>query len=147
MLWFKKKKEPSKIEEAPEKPKTILATKYVYLNDQENADRFFRCYKDELNENDEYNEKNKTLTEWYYYQKVFKYDPFELPYKIEDGIVYSQIEDSWLKVGTIKRRIPEGSPLYLFPNIYKYVKDGDVEAITDDHYFGFEIEYKKKVGI
>lgn len=51
------------------------------------------------------------------------------------------------KVGTIKRRIPEGSPLYLFPNIYKYVKDGDVEAITDDHYFGFEIEYKKKVGI
>lgn len=139
MLWFKKKTEPK-----PE-PKEIRELKIVYPDAQENADRFFRFYRDELIENPDYDMSARDLKESFYREKVFRYDRFELPYKIEDGIVYSLLEDSWLKVGTLKRKIPDGSSFYLFPNIYKYVSDS-VEKESGDHYFGFEIEIKKKVG-
>ena len=120
--------------------------KIVYLNDQENADRFFRFYKDDFYENDDFDLSARDLKDSYYCEKVYKYDRFELPYKIEGGVVYSMLDD-WVKVGTIKRKIPEGSAFYLFPNIYKYVGNDSVEKVSGDHYFGFEIEYKKKVGI
>lgn len=135
-MWFKKKPDPK-----PES-KTIPVLKIVYPDAQENADRFFRFYKDDLYENDDFNLSARELKELYYREKVYKYDRFELSYKIEDGVVYSMLDD-WVKVGTIKRNIPDGSSFYLFPNIYKYVSADSVEKESGDHYFGFEIEIKK----
>lgn len=129
------------------KPKTIQ--EYLWLMDTEDiGNKFFRAYKEDLDENDDYHmTKKEILDEYYYGDKIYKYEPFSLPFKVEDRKVFSQLEDGeWTFVGNIKKRDIEKyeksikSELYLMPNYFKKVIDVEtVEADSGDSYFGLEV--------
>ena len=123
----------------PPKPKTESI--YHWLVDTENAERFVKAYKQDLQENYDYNLSAKELRE-YYIGKVYKYEPLDLPCKLEGHDVYSYIdENEWIKVGRLKKNadIDGEIKLRLFVNIYKYVTENSVEKESDEPYFGVEV--------
>lgn len=130
---FKRKKE---------EPRKAVITEVNYLVDTENADKIYKLIKDDLNENDEYNESAKYLKENYDHEKVYKYEPYELPFKIENKYVFAQVGDKWYKVGRLKKTadLDGRLTLYLYPNEYKYVTEDSVEKDKGSHYFGIEVE-------
>lgn len=130
---FKRKKE---------EPRKAVITEVNYLVDTENADKIYKLIKDDLTENDEYNESAKYLKENYDHEKVYKYEPYELPFKIENKYVFAQVEDKWYKVGRLKKTADlDGElTLYLYPNEYKYVTEDSVEKDKGSHYFGIEVK-------
>ena len=115
----------------------------VYPVDQVNADKFFNFYKQDLDENDEYDWSNKELLEDSYEDKVYRYAPFKLDYKIEDGNVYAEMDGEYILTGRLKKtdldRI-DGGNYFLYPNIYKKINDESVVKGQGDHYFGFYIK-------
>ena len=123
-----------------EKPRVRTITDINYLVEIENEDKIFKLVKDDLDENDEYSESAKYLKENYDHEKVYKYEPYELPFKIENKYVFAQVEDKWYKVGRLKKTANlEGElTLYLYPNEYKYVTEDAVEKDKGSHYFGIE---------
>lgn len=126
------------------KPKTKLESYYVWImGGQESADRFENAYKKFYDENDEYFLSDKELKEGYDYgDKVYKFEPYELPLKMVNWDVYSYIEEGeWEKIGRIKSTadIDGKLKLFIFPNIYKYVTENHVEKESDDSYFGIEV--------
>ena len=133
-------------QKAPE-PKYRTETVINYLADTENADRFYKYYQTDLEENDEYNRTARELKEDYDYEKVWRYEPFELPYRLEGSDVYSQLGDEWLKVGRLKKNadLNGKTKLYFYVNEYKYVTEDGIEREKGDHYFG--IETKREVEI
>ena len=85
-----------KVEE-PARPKTIQ--EYLWLMDTEDiGNKFVKAYKEDLEENDDYHmTKKEILDEYFDGDKIYKYEPFSLPFKVEDGKVYSYIEDEkWM---------------------------------------------------
>ena len=136
-----KPKEETKPTEEKPKYKYVIS----YLNDAKNEDRFVKAYKPEFEENDDYHLSAKELKEDFYDEKVYRYMPFELPYKIHDQVVYSQIGDEWLEVGKLKKgvKLDDFATFYLYPNEYKYVTEDSVEKENDGAYFGFY--YKKPI--
>lgn len=143
MLWFKKKQK----EEAPPEPKKRIITEIVYLKDIENGDRFFKELKEELSENDEYDRPTRELKEDYDHEKVYRYEPEQLDYRIEDRQVYAMLNGEEFHVGRVKKGVdvPPDALLFFYPNVYKYVKPDEISKESGDHYFGLEI--KKEVGI
>ena len=141
---FKKKEEPK-----PAEPQKKIITKYLWLIDEEGiGNKFFHAYKDDLSENDEYSQTKKEIMDGYYDngEKIYKYEPFELPFKIDDDKVYSYIdEDKWIPVGTLKKsdkgklKRSTETELYLMPNYYKRVIYDDIETEHGDAYFGLEV--------
>ena len=134
-----------KVEE-PARPKTIQ--EYLWLMDTEDiGNKFVKAYKEDLEENDDYHmTKKEILDEYFDGDKIYKYEPFSLPFKVEDGKVYSYIEDEkWMYVGSIKKREiakyeqSKKTELYLMPNYFKKVNDETVEADSGDSYFGLEV--------
>ena len=134
-----------KVEE-PARPKTIQ--EYLWLMDTEDiGNKFVKAYKEDLEENDDYHmAKKEILDEYFDGDKIYKYEPFSLPFKVEDGKVYSYIEDEkWMYVGSIKKREiakyeqSKKTELYLMPNYFKKVNDETVEADSGDSYFGLEV--------
>lgn len=125
-----------------EKPRVRTITDINYLVDIENEDKIFKLVKDDLDENDEYSESAKYLKENYDHEKVYKYEPYELPFKIEDKYVFAQVGDKWYKVGRLKKTadLDGRLTLYLYPNEYKYVTEDSVEKDKGSHYFGIEVE-------
>ena len=115
----------------------------VYPVDQVNADKFFNFYKQDLDENDVYDWSNKELLEDSYEDKVYRYAPFKLDYKIEDGNVYAEMDGEYVLTGRLKKtdldRIDDGN-YFLYPNIYKKINDESVVKGSGDHYFGFYIK-------
>ena len=115
----------------------------VYPVDQVNADKFFSFYKQDLDENEEYDWSNKELLEDSYDDKVYRYDPFKLNYKVEDGNVYAEMDGEYILTGRLKKtdldRI-DGGNYFLYPNIYKKINDESVVKESGDHYFGFYIK-------
>ena len=124
----------------PPKPKTKTETVINWVVDTENVNRFIKYYRDELEDNDEYHLSAKELKEEYDHEKVYKYEPLELPLKLNDKEVYSQIEDEWLKVGRLKKTADLNGDLklYLYVNEYKYVIEDEVTKEKEDSYFGVE---------
>lgn len=124
-----------------EKPRVRTITDINYLVEIKNEDKIFKLVKDDLDENDEYSESAKYLKENYDHEKVYKYEPYELPFKIENKYVFAQVEDKWYKVGRLKKTADlDGElTLYLYPNEYKYVTDDYIEREKGDHYFGIEV--------
>ena len=129
----------------PAETRKLTYDEYLWLQDTEDiGNRFYRAYKDDLEENDDYHMTKKEILEDYYDgDKIYKYEPFLLPFKVEDGKVYSYIkEDDWVCVGTLKKRDiakyerSRKSELYLMPNYFKKVYDDEVEADHGDTYFG-----------
>lgn len=115
---------------------------YEWIVDEENVEKFYKAFKKDFEENDEYYRSAKELKEDYSDEKVYKYEPYELPLKMENKDVYSYIEDGeWVKIGRVKKTadIDGKLKLYLFPNTYKYVTEDSVEKETDDSYFGLKV--------
>ena len=131
-LFKKKKKEPE--------PRVRIIRDVNYLVETENADKIYKIVKDDLDENPEYSNTAKELREFYDHEKVWKYEPYELPFKLEGKYVYAQLGEEWLKVGRLKRGADlDGElTLYLYPNEYKYVTQDSIEKEKGDHYFGIE---------
>ena len=133
--------------EEPARPRTIQ--EYLWLMDTEDiGNKFVRAYKEDLEETDDYHmTKKEILDEYYYGDKIYKYEPFSLPFKVEDRKVFSQLEDGeWTFVGNIKKRDIEKyeksirTELYLMPNYFKKVIDEEtVETDSGDSYFGLEV--------
>ena len=130
----------------PARPKTYQD--YLWLNDsEEQANRFFKAFKDELQDNDDYHMTKKEILEDYDVgDKIYKYEPFSLPYKVEDGKVYSYIEDEeWICVGSLKKRdmakLEQSikTELCLMPNYYKKVYSDEIETDQGDSYFGLSV--------
>ena len=136
-----KKKEPVVV-----KPRTYQ--EYLWLVDSEDiGNKFFRAYKEDLDENDDYSQTKKEILEYYDYgEKIYKYEPYELPFKVENGEVFSYIkEDKWIKIGRLKKtqikKYEQSSCtcLYLMPNYYKKVYDDEIETDHGDCSFGLEV--------
>lgn len=127
------------------KPKIRTVTNIYYLVDTENAERVRKYYRQDLEENDEYFQSAKELKEYYDHEKVWKYEPFEIPFKLEGRDVYTNIEDEWFKIGRLKKTADIEGKLtcYYYVNEYKYVTEDSVEKEKDEDYFGIEV--KKQV--
>jgi hypothetical protein len=132
-----------KAESTPKTPTKRYIEYTVYPVDQVNADKFFSFYKQDLDENEEYDWSNKELLEDSYDDKVYRYDPFKLNYKVEDGNVYAEMDGEYILTGRLKKtdldRI-DGGNYFLYPNIYKKINDESVVKESGDHYFGFYIK-------
>lgn len=117
-----------------------------YLADTENADRFHRYHQTDLEESEEYHRSAKDLKEDYDSEKVWRYEPYELPFKLEDREVYAKLEDEWIRVGRLKKDVDLNGTLklYLYINEYKYVTEEGIDRETGDDYFGIECRRTEK---
>ena len=124
-----------------DKPRIRTITDINYLVEIENEDKIYKLIKDDLNENDEYTESAKYLKENYDHEKVYKYEPYELPFEIKGKQVFAEVNGEWYKVGRLKRNADlDGlQVLFLYPNEYKYVTEDSIEREKGDHYFGIEV--------
>ena len=129
----------------PAEPRKLTYDEYLWLQDTEDiGNRFFKAFKEDLEENDDYHmTKKEILDEYYPGDKIYKYEPFLLPFKVEEGKVYSYInEGEWICVGALKKRDiakyerSKRTELYLMPNYFKKVYDDEVETDSGDSYFG-----------
>lgn len=147
VIGFIARKRKHKEAETPLPVREHIITETAYPVDQENAERFFSFYKEDFDENDEYDLPAKELKEDYEGEKVYRYDPYQLDYKIEEGQIFAKLDDEWIHVARLKKTqsIPEDALFFLYPNVYKYVTEDEISKETGDPFFGFE--YKKKVGI
>lgn len=123
----------------------------LYLFDSGAENKFFNFYKDELEENDEYNLTAKELKEDYMDEKVWKYAPYDLPFRTEGDEVYSVLNDEWVRIGKIKSRdvskLEEGEvTLALYPKIYKYVTEEGIQRESDTPYFALTVKRKIELG-
>lgn len=120
----------------------------VYPFDQEHEEEFFKAYKRDFNTTDEYTLPAKELKEYHDGEKVYKYYPYEIPFKIEGNEVYSYIkEEQWIKVGELTDKDAEKvnthtSYLKIFQNIYKDVWDGEITKEEDDPFFAITVKVK-----
>ena len=131
-MWpFKKKEEP----------RVMTITETYWLVDTQHADEFFKAYEEDLVENDDYDLSAKELKEDYEGEKVYRFEPLELPVRMENRDVYSCIEDKWMKIGRVKKTADLNGKitLYLYPNIYKKVWKDEIEKVSDDSYFGIDV--------
>lgn len=136
---FKKKKE------VIEAPKERFEYETLYLADIENGEKFERAYKEDFDENDDWHCTKKELIEDFWEERVYRYEPYELPLKIEGDQVYSWIkEDEWIRVGRIKRtdksKLDGEVKLFLYLNIYKYARGEEVIKQSGSPYFGLTVK-------
>lgn len=119
-----------------------------WLVDTENENKILKFYKEELDENDDYRLPAKELKEDFEGEKVYKYEPYELPLRMEGREVYSKTDGDWIRIGRLKKTadISEGDlKLYLYPNEYKYVTEDGIDKEKDDPYFGIECRKTKVI--
>lgn len=133
-------KERKRFKEIENAPRTIHRNNW--LLDSIDATKYMQAYRDKLIENDDYALPAKQLKEDFAGEKVYKYQPVELPLKMEDLDVYSYIEkDEWEKLGRLRKdaNLNGTLKLYLYPNTYKYVTEDGIEKDQEDDYFGVEV--------
>lgn len=132
-LFKKKNEEP--------KPLVRTITEINYLADTENTDIIYKLIKDDLEENPEYSNSAKELREYYDHEKVWKYYPYELAFKIEGKEVFAEVNNTWYRVGRLKRNadLNGNHVLCFYANEYKYVTEDSIEKEKGDHYFGIEV--------
>ena len=137
---------PSKKAKAEPVMKYRIERAMNWVVDTENAEKFVRAYRDELQENsDYYLSKKELLEDSYEGEKIYKYEPLGLPLKMEGLDVYSYIdEDEWIKVGRLKKNadIDGDLHLFLYVNDYKRIGYDNVEKETGNPYFGVEVSRK-----
>lgn len=144
LYWFKQKgaKKVYKTQtETEPRQRTMLNT--YYLVDTENADRVRKYYTEDLVERDEYYQSAKELKEYYDHEKVWKYEPVEIPFKLEGRDVYTNIEDEWFKIGRVKKTANMNGEVvacYFYVKEYKYVTEDYVEKEKGDDFFGIEVK-------
>lgn len=144
LYWLKQKgaKKDRKMQtETEPRQRTMLNT--YYLVDTENADRVRKYYTEDLVERDEYYQSAKELKEYYDHEKVWKYEPVEIPFKLEGRDVYTNIEDEWFKIGRVKKTANMNGEVvacYFYVKEYKYVTEDYVEKEKGDDFFGIEVK-------
>lgn len=140
-----KKAEAERIEKVASAPRYRTETNTYWVVDCDCAEKYLRFYRDELEENDDYNLSAKELKEDFCDEKVYKFEPLELPLKMEGLDVYSYREnEEWEKIGRLKKTsdINGELELYLYPNTYKYVTEEGIDRETADSYFGVTVTKK-----
>lgn len=160
MLYTKitgnKPKQPETTEVKVEQPKTTEKPKRKYdyeyrtvrLKEQEYETSFFRFYKEDFNENDDYTLTKKELIEEHEGERIYRYYPLQIPFKLDGTDVYSYTkEEEWRKVGVITEHEAKlvnnnTSWLQLYGGSYKQIYDDEVEIDTRDPFFGFLIKEK-----
>ena len=133
---FKKKEEPIQ-----ERPKPIAVNGMVYPDDQERVEDFVKYYKKDFNEDETYQLSAKELKEDHEGERIYKYYPFKLEYKIEGNDVLAELKGEYVKVGTLTDEQIEylngcSKKLNLYQNKYKEVDD-TIEHYEGDPFFGF----------
>lgn len=122
--------------------------KTIYLDNQEHEDEFLKYYRRDLGKTDWYTKTAKELREDHDGERVYKYYPLKLPYKIEGTDVYSYMkENKWVKIGSVseddKEKILNNTTKFSFhANVYKEVDD-KIEVVEDDPFFSFYVKKKK----
>ena len=144
---FKKKTKEVPAEPVIERPRVIM--EYLWLNGEEGVgNKFYRAYKEDLDENSEYFQTKREILDGYYDsgEKIYKFEPLSIPFKIEEDKVYSYIdEDKWILLGTLKKKDMKKlaratkTELFLMANYYKKVYTNDVVTDSGDSYFGVEV--------
>lgn len=118
----------------------------IYLYNPQNEKKFFDYYKSHLSEDDDYFMSKKELIEYSYLNRVYKYEPFKLTYKIDDCVVSAMLGDQWVVIGEVSKddlekiKNHKSKILYLYPNIYKEIDYDEVKSITKEPYFAFKCE-------
>lgn len=129
-----------------EKPRIIYDTIKLVDTDIDITVNFDKAYKREYTENDDYHLSAKELKEDYLNQRVYKYDPYELPFKMDGVDVYSQIKDKWIKVGRVKKTemnlLNDTATLLIYPGAYKYVREDGIEKDETVPYFAISVMRK-----
>lgn len=133
---FKKKEEPIQ-----ERPKPIAVNGMVYPDDQERVEDFVKYYKKDFNEDETYQLSAKELKEDHEGERIYKYYPFKLDYKIEGNDVLAELKGEYVKIGTLTDEQIEylngcSKKLNLYQNEYKEVDD-TIEHYEGDPFFGF----------
>jgi len=127
-----------------EKKPTVRHEKETYwVIDSDCADKYFSYYRQDLIENDDYDLSAKELKEDFEDMKVYRYEPLDLPLKMEGFDVYSyRDKDEWEKIGRLKKssNLEGKQTLMLYPNIYKSVTEEGISKESEDHYFGVTVE-------
>ena len=149
ILLIKWANKPSKKKAVEPKQDYRIERSINWVVDSDNVEKFVRYYRDELQENEDYFLPNKDILEDFMEgEKIYKYEPLELPLKMEGKDVYSYIdEDQWIKIGRLKKNADlDGKlTLYLYVNTYKRVNDDSVGKDSGDSYFG--VECMKKINL
>ena len=129
---FKKKKE---------EPRRRVITEVNYLVDTENEERVRKYYNEDLIENDEYYQSAKELKEYYDHERVWKYEPVEIPFKMEGKEVYTDLDGEWVRIGRVKKTADLDGKLtcYFYVKEYKYVTEDSIEKEKGDDFFGIEV--------
>lgn len=135
-----------------EQPKSTKKYEYeyrtVWLKEQEHEEAFFRFYRSDFYENDDYSLPKKELMEDHEGERIYKLYPLQIPFKLEGTDVYSYTkEEEWRKVGVITEREAKlinnnTSWLQLYGGSYKQIYDDEVETDTRDPFFGFLVKEK-----
>lgn len=132
-------------------PKPIAVNGMVYPDDQERIEDFVKYYKQDFNKDETYQLSAKELKEDYEGERIYKYYPFKLDYKIEGNDVLAELKDEYVKIGTLTDEQIEYisshfSRLNIYMDEYKDVED-TIEHYEGDPFFGFftkEIPARKK---
>lgn len=129
-----------------EKPRIIYETIKLVDTDIDITDKFDKTYKRDYTVNDDYSLSAKELKEDYLNERVYKYDPYELPFKMDGMDVYSQIKDQWIKVGRVKKTemnlLNDTATLLIYPGAYKYVREDRIEKGETVPYFAISVMRK-----
>lgn len=132
-------------------PKPIAVNGMVYPDDQERVEDFVKCYKKDFSKTDWYTMSAKELKEYHEGERVYKYYPLNVNYKIEGNDVLAELKGEYVKIGTLTDEQIEYinshfSRLNIYMNEYKDVED-TIEHYEGDPFFGFftkEIPARKK---
>ena len=145
---FKKKEEPIE-----ERPKPIAVNGMVYPDDQERVEDFVKYYKRDFNTDETYQLSAKELKEDHEGERIYKYYPFKVNYRIEGNNVLAELKGEYVKIGTVTDEQIEYinshfSRLNIYMDEYKEVDD-TIEHYEGDPFFGFftkEIPARGKKG-
>lgn len=113
-------------------------TKHYILDSQdpELIKEYIQAYDEQILVREEYNYRTKRLTDEFYGEKVDRYRPAYLPFKIEGNEVYSyRTKNVWEKVGEFSGELLDKTDLLLNMNQYKEVRNIKIEKVKGEPYF------------
>ena len=143
-----KQTQPDLTENKPKEKKYHYEYRNAFLKEQEHETAFFRFYREDFSENEDYFLTKKELIEDHDGERIYRFYPLQIPFKLEGTDVYSYTkEEEWRKIGTITKNEAKlinnnTSWLQIYGGSYKEVDFDEVITETRDPFFGFLIKEK-----